>query len=286
MGQDYAGIQQANMRPELKETITQIGLEYRLMTQFTSFVAVEEMIVTDGGQPRRIEVPVEVPEGMNRAAVFGGEFGDKNTQSLPVNGRNFSSLAMLNAGAASAQTRSGTTSSRSKSRRTVAAGSGGGTGTGVGGGGGGGRTVNGSAGNAPSSPPPSAPMTVTVTAASTELDATYATPKPSPEAERREQLRAKIHPSILAVIERLKKKDANPSAEEARFIRNGKAELQIWLIDKSDEGLAKLKELGFEVVLDPKTSKLVISRLPIEKLEALADLKFVRYLTPQPRPTY
>ena len=33
------------------------------MTQFTSFVAVEEMMVTDGGQPRRIDVPVEVPEG-------------------------------------------------------------------------------------------------------------------------------------------------------------------------------------------------------------------------------
>ncbi len=34
------------------------------MTQFTSFVAVEEMIVTDGGQPRRIDVPVEMPEGV------------------------------------------------------------------------------------------------------------------------------------------------------------------------------------------------------------------------------
>ena len=122
---------------------------------------------------------------------------------------------------------------------------------------------------------------MTVTAASTELDAAYVTPKPSPEEERREQLRAKIHPSILGVIERLKKKDTNPSAEEARFIRNGKAELQIWLADKSDEALAKLKELGFEVVLDPKTSKLVIGRLPIEKLEALADLKFVRYVAPQ-----
>jgi Ca-activated chloride channel family protein len=278
MGQDYAGMQQANMRPELKETITQIGLEYRLMTQFTSFVAVEEMIVTDGGQPRRIDVPVEVPEGMNRAAVFGGEFGAAD-KILPVNGRNFSSSAMLNGGTSNAQTRSGTTTSRSKSRRTVSAGSGSGIGTGAGGGGG--RAVNGNGGNAASSPPPNAAMTVTVTAASTELDAAYVMPKPSPEELRREQLRTKIHPSILAVIERLKKKDTNPSAEEARFIRNGKAELQIWLTDKSDEALAKLKELGFEVVLDPKTSKLVIGRLPIEKLEALADLKFVRYVAPQ-----
>ena len=64
-------VQQRTLQPELKEAITGLGLEFRLMTQFTSFVAVEEMIVTDGGQPRRIDVPVEVPEGVNRAAIFG-----------------------------------------------------------------------------------------------------------------------------------------------------------------------------------------------------------------------
>ena len=53
MAQDYKGAQQGTMQNELQETITQLGLNYRLMTQFTSFVAVEEMIVTDGGVPRR-----------------------------------------------------------------------------------------------------------------------------------------------------------------------------------------------------------------------------------------
>jgi len=69
--------------------------------------------------------------------------------------------------------------------------------------------------------------------------------------------------------------------DEARFIHSGKAEVQVWLTDKSPEAMAKLKELGFEVVLDPKTSKLVIGRLPIEKLGALSELKFVRYVAPQ-----
>jgi biopolymer transport protein ExbB/TolQ len=41
------------------------------MTQFTSFVAVEEMIVTDGGRPRRIDVPVVMPEGVKYKGVFG-----------------------------------------------------------------------------------------------------------------------------------------------------------------------------------------------------------------------
>ena len=53
--------------------LTQLGLDYRLMTQFTSFVAVEEMTVTDGGQPRRVEVPVEMPEGVSHDGVFGTE---------------------------------------------------------------------------------------------------------------------------------------------------------------------------------------------------------------------
>ena len=37
------------MKDDVKQSIVQLGLDYRLMTQFTSFVAVEEMIVTDGG---------------------------------------------------------------------------------------------------------------------------------------------------------------------------------------------------------------------------------------------
>ena len=41
------------------------------MTQFTSFVAVEEQIVTEGGKPRRVEVPVEMPEGVSYEGVFG-----------------------------------------------------------------------------------------------------------------------------------------------------------------------------------------------------------------------
>ncbi len=52
-------------------TITQLGLDYRLMTQFTSFVAVEERVTTEGGEPRRIEVPVEMPEGVSYEGVFG-----------------------------------------------------------------------------------------------------------------------------------------------------------------------------------------------------------------------
>jgi Ca-activated chloride channel homolog len=282
MGQDYNGIQQGAMKPELKETITSLGLEYSLMTQFTSFVAVEEMIVTDGGQPRRIDVPVEVPEGVNREAVVGSDqihFG-KQLQNLPVNGRNFSSAMVLSSGTVNASTKSGSNVSRAKSRRASGGGGGGaGVGTGVGGGiSSGSASGRGDVGavKTPNAPPSAAASVVVMDAANEEPLRVM-----SPEEIQRAQLRARLHPSILAVIDRLKLKNPIAGADEADFIREGKAEIQIWLTDKSEETLAKLKELGFEVVLDPKSGKVIIGRLSIDKLASLAELKSVRYVSPQ-----
>jgi len=104
---------------------------------------------------------------------------------------------------------------------------------------------------------------------------------PNPVEAQQRELQRKVHPSVFAVVERLRKQEIIPSANEAAFVRNGKAEVQVWLIDKSDANKAKLKELGFEVVLDPASSKLIIGRITIEKLEALAKLDFVRYVSPQ-----
>jgi Ca-activated chloride channel family protein len=89
MSQDFAGIQSGSPNAEVKDEITQLGLDYRLMTQFTSFVAVEERMVTEGGRPRRIDVPVEMPQGVSYEGVFGekGEAvgGRAMGQSLAVN---------------------------------------------------------------------------------------------------------------------------------------------------------------------------------------------------------
>jgi hypothetical protein len=86
---------------------------------------------------------------------------------------------------------------------------------------------------------------------------------------------------LLAVVAKLQRKEALSSADEGGFIRNGKAEVQVWLTDKSPASLAKLKQLGFEVLLDAKTSNLIIGRLPVEKIEELARLSFVKYVSPQ-----
>ena len=64
-------------RTGLKEDITKLGLEHRLMTAYTSFVAVEEISTTDpDGLPMRIEIPLELPEGTLYEGFFGS--GDKD----------------------------------------------------------------------------------------------------------------------------------------------------------------------------------------------------------------
>jgi len=64
--------------PEVVEQVTAIALEFRLMSQYTSFVAVDEKVVVEGGQARTVHQPIPMPEGVSYEGVFGppdrGEF--------------------------------------------------------------------------------------------------------------------------------------------------------------------------------------------------------------------
>jgi Ca-activated chloride channel family protein len=73
--------------PEAK--ITQVALEFGLMSAYTSFVAVEERIINVDGKPRTVRVPVEQVEGVDygvadsfsrsRGLPGGGGFGGGTT---------------------------------------------------------------------------------------------------------------------------------------------------------------------------------------------------------------
>jgi len=56
---------------QLVDAVTSTGLEFRLMTQWTSFVAVEEKVVNVDGKPQTVVQPVELPEGVSYDGVFG-----------------------------------------------------------------------------------------------------------------------------------------------------------------------------------------------------------------------
>jgi outer membrane lipoprotein-sorting protein len=66
MSDFYKDTNDAKAKAEIQEQITSLGIEFRLLTQFTSFVAVEDQIVNQNGKPTRVEVPVKSPDGMNR----------------------------------------------------------------------------------------------------------------------------------------------------------------------------------------------------------------------------
>ncbi|HEX6185863.1 MAG TPA: TonB family protein, partial [Pyrinomonadaceae bacterium] len=339
LSEDYQGTQRGETREDLRETITSLGLEYRLLTQFTSFVAVEEMTFTDGGKPRRIEVPVELPEGVSSQDAFGvgdgdmgplGNFGlvgfaaghrAPSGQALagatgvgfgyilpsmpsptpPPGARAVVSGGVLNGKAiskpqptyppvAKAARASGTVTVQilvDEQGRVVSA-----------------NAVSGHpllrqsaeaaarqsrfAPTLLSGQPVKVAGVVTysfdLTGAAPKLSSTNggaATAQADSEEQWRQRLQTRMHPLVASVVVRLRDRNGTPGAEEATFIRDGKAELRIRLSEKTPAVLARLKQLGLELVLDPQTSRLVVGRLPVEKLAALLDVEAVLYVSPQ-----
>jgi len=225
MAQDWQGLQRGTMRADLRDAITELGLDYRLMTQFTSFVAVEEKTVTEGGQPRHIEVPVEMPEGVSYEGVFGRADKQAESRATP---RQFSAPTAspyahrAPVGGSLAARLSAPEVDVSSAADTVAA------------------------------PPPQSPAKLA----------------PPP---------VKLDPALASLAARVKSGQP-PSPEDARFLRDGKVAIRVWLNDVSAAALASLKALGFEVTAPPDKGQVIIGRIVAARLEALSKLACVRYV--------
>ena len=63
--------------PSIEQEVTNLALEFNLMSQYTSFVAVDEVIPegSDTTLPRTIAIPVPMPEGVSFTGVFGPPSG-------------------------------------------------------------------------------------------------------------------------------------------------------------------------------------------------------------------
>jgi Ca-activated chloride channel homolog len=252
MAADYKGAQTGNMRADLRETITQIGLEYRLMTQFTSFVAFEDTVITEGGQPRRVEVPVALPEGVSYKGVFGEtEEKSKNYQSGAFVGGRASANVPSSVGQ-STRAADIAKPAPEPSRKTD-------NGTSSGGGIGAGK--------------------IGAVRDNKSADAAKAESTISPKDLAEKQLRARLDPTIFALIERLRNK-TQPSASESRLVRDNRVELQVWLSDKSENSKALLKKAGFEILFDPGNPNFLMGRISIDKLEEFANLSLITYIAP------
>ncbi|MGH9532675.1 MAG: VIT domain-containing protein [Terriglobales bacterium] len=251
MAQDWNGAQQGNMQKALQEQVTDLSLQFRLMTQFTSFVAVEEMVVTDGGEPRTIQVPVEIPEGVSHEGVFGERQEVKVAQF-----GNFSQ----------------------KMRRQS---------YGVGGAGVG---YAGTMPSSQPAPPPVHSQTTTREAATVadvkdEENGRIDRPGMAKLDRDRAVREAKLAPGLLRAMKCLEAETVRPHLQgqkkACKIGRDMKLEVQIWLADKSAKTLGELKALGFEVMAESKATRLLIGRLPASKLAALIRMDAVQYVAPQ-----
>ncbi len=83
MDQDLASAQSGNYPQPLRDQVVALGEAFGIVTPFTSFVAVEKMTVTLGGEPRLVSVPVEIPDGVDPELGAGsGLFGKGRLQAL------------------------------------------------------------------------------------------------------------------------------------------------------------------------------------------------------------
>ena len=64
-------------RPDVIEAITRLGLGYRLMTPWTSLVAVDSLVSNPYGPAAQMTVPVEMPEDVSYEGIFGHGRVDK-----------------------------------------------------------------------------------------------------------------------------------------------------------------------------------------------------------------
>jgi hypothetical protein len=70
--------------PDVVSQITALALEFKLMSGYTSFVAVEENYKVENGQLQTISVPVQMPESVSYEGVFGNDVDKKVMYNCPA----------------------------------------------------------------------------------------------------------------------------------------------------------------------------------------------------------
>lgn len=95
LNRDLAALQRNRFPDELRRRVTELGVQYGVMTPFTSFVAVEELNVTVGGKPVKVLVPVEMPQGVSYEGVFGEAGGRGVAQAKAGSLRRLQSLGYV-----------------------------------------------------------------------------------------------------------------------------------------------------------------------------------------------
>ncbi len=276
--QDWLGEQTGNPDPKIQDAIVGLALDFRLMSQHTSFVAVEERVVNVGGRQRRVDVPVEMPVGVSYDGIFGAE---------DESGARTRGMRLLGAAGGTAFGRAS-------------------------------RFYQYSAGGALSatkklpapaqvfSPVPrgAAPGPTAAPAEKQSLPRieTPATSRPASDrpavnklAEREGQAKGqssrnndvpaapkqeRLAPVLHDLSRQLQAEGKNGTLDKPGLpeVRKGRVTLQLWLVDPPQDALRKLKALGFTSASELIPGRVVLGTVPVERLEKLLDLPFIRWI--------
>ena len=250
MEQDYLGIQQGRPNATLKNAITKLGLDFNLVTQFTSFVAVEEKVVNADGKPQTVQVPVEMTDGVSYEGVFGPQNGPVRGAAAQMNALGYmaksapaasgtgqmahwGTLLSPGNGSAAPQSMAESRAERSASRESI--------------------TLD----RALPSPAP-AP----------------ATPDPAPVKAKDS---AKLDPSLWDLASKL----VNGKYEQGNVkVKDGYVEVVIRMKDDSPEHIEALKQLGAKILSHSASGKKVYARVKVTDLDTLAGEDFVTRIEP------
>ena len=116
LGDELANAQNKPVQDQVREEITQLGLEFKLMTQFTSFVAIDDAVFTGPEDPMRVTVPIQSSSAtvgtvfssvaaLNMSATVtvsssasANLLSTSSIQDLPLQGRSVAGLYTLTPG--------------------------------------------------------------------------------------------------------------------------------------------------------------------------------------------
>ena len=297
MFRDLAAMQSGNFPENLKNEMTALGVEFKLVTQFTSFVAVEELTITRGGVPTKISVPVEMPDGVSYEGIFG-ERGGAPVAGMAFAGRGFGGGGFGGvpgqAGAVRGRAASAALYSRSLATGTAPA-----------------PAPAPAAGPAPSNAgpalrqqlaqqqavqlqrgqqrvaqqnatPPAGGTTLSLAKKEKQLAETVLEDREAdaPAVAPADPL-AKLHESLRDLAERVAKegKDGTLAAGPVA-VTAYKVDVMVYLSDTSAATRAALKKLGFEQSAESNAVRLVIGTIDVRKLAELAKLEAVLSVKP------
>lgn len=240
MDRDLMGIQRGNPDKEIKELIVAVGLSHKIMTQFTSFIAVEEAAVTVDGKPVTVTVPVEMPQGVSREGVFG-----EQRHSLFVPPGSIPASASVTG-----------TIRQSKPASVL-------------------RNM-GSGFNAKEA----ASVEGASRTCSSQVQAMplgKQGQRPGSQAEGA-LIASKLSPDLVELIG-MKEKPPTYSKGRITM-KNRAVTIQLWLNRSGNEIIKLLEEKGLKITFKAATGKMVIGTISVDRLEELAKIREVRFIEP------